>query len=206
MEWKRVAPSWQVWRRTTGWHCRMRSCRRSAGSTVSACRGRGGQHRNRRNTAVRLVHEPTGMVGQATERRSQLQNRAEALQRLRRTMALELRRPVALDSYAPPLHTAADSAARRADGRGALAGSDRHEASGVLERGAASAGPVRGAEYESGGHGGGAGLLDESAGSGWSRVSRTCCAESIRCGNSAALDLCERSCGGPGCGLKPGNR
>ena len=65
--------------------------------------GPGGQHRNRRNTAVRLVHEPTGMVGQATERRSQLQNRAEALQRLRRTMALELRRPVALDSYAPPL-------------------------------------------------------------------------------------------------------
>ncbi len=65
--------------------------------------GPGGQHRNRRDTAVRLVHEPTGMVGQASERRSQLQNRAEALRRLRRTIALELRRPVALDSYEPPL-------------------------------------------------------------------------------------------------------
>ena len=41
---------------------------------------------------------------------------------------------------------------------------------------------------------------------GWRGVSRTCCAESIRCGNSEALDLCGRSCGGPGCGLKTSNR
>ena len=64
--------------------------------------GPGGQHRNRRDTAVRLVHSPTGLAGQASERRSQARNREMALQRLRRTIALELRRPVDLDAYHPP--------------------------------------------------------------------------------------------------------
>ena len=64
--------------------------------------GPGGQHRNRRDTAVRLVHSPSGIAGQASERRSQAQNRAVALARLRRAIALELRRPVALDAYHPP--------------------------------------------------------------------------------------------------------
>lgn len=64
--------------------------------------GPGGQHRNRRDTAVRLVHNPSGIAGQASERRSQAQNRAVALARLRRAIALELRRPVQLDAYHPP--------------------------------------------------------------------------------------------------------
>ena len=64
--------------------------------------GPGGQHRNRNDTGVRLVHEPSGARAQATERRSQAQNRANALKRLRRAIALEARRPVDLDAYHPP--------------------------------------------------------------------------------------------------------
>jgi ribosome-associated protein len=44
--------------------------------------GPGGQHRNRRETGVRLTHLPTGLVVMATERRSQVQNRALALERM----------------------------------------------------------------------------------------------------------------------------
>ena len=44
--------------------------------------GPGGQHRNRRETGVRMTHEPTGTVVIATERRSQAQNRELALERM----------------------------------------------------------------------------------------------------------------------------
>ena len=64
--------------------------------------GPGGQHRNRRDTAVRLVHTLSGVSAQASERRSQAQNRQTALARLRRAIALDLRRPVSLDAYHPP--------------------------------------------------------------------------------------------------------
>jgi protein subunit release factor B len=45
--------------------------------------GPGGQHRNKTETGVRLTHRPTKLTVTATERRSQLQNRREAMDRLR---------------------------------------------------------------------------------------------------------------------------
>jgi protein subunit release factor A len=49
--------------------------------------GPGGQHRNKTASGVRLLHLPTGIVVTATERRSQAQNRAVAVERLRTRLA-----------------------------------------------------------------------------------------------------------------------
>lgn len=76
----------------------MRQCEMS---TFKAS-GPGGQHRNKRESAVRLKHNPTGIVAQAVEDRSQHMNRASALSRLRALLALKVRNNIDLDTYTPP--------------------------------------------------------------------------------------------------------
>ncbi|XP_066313080.1 uncharacterized protein [Miscanthus floridulus] len=65
--------------------------------------GPGGQHRNKRESAVRLKHLPTSIIAQAVEDRSQHKNRASALSRLRTLIALKVRRPINLEDYTPPV-------------------------------------------------------------------------------------------------------
>ena len=55
--------------------------------------GPGGQHRNKRFTGVRLVHEPSGTVVMATERRSQSMNRDLAFERMAEKLRAMQHRP-----------------------------------------------------------------------------------------------------------------
>jgi hypothetical protein len=57
--------------------------------------GPGGQKRNKTESAVRLRHRSSGLIVIAEESRSQAENRARALRRLRKAMALRLREPPA---------------------------------------------------------------------------------------------------------------
>jgi hypothetical protein len=56
--------------------------------------GPGGQKRNKTSSAVRLRHPPSGLLVIAEESRSQHENKAKALRRLRKALYLDLREPV----------------------------------------------------------------------------------------------------------------
>jgi hypothetical protein len=75
-----------------------KQCRREAfrGS------GPGGQKRNKTSSAVRVVHEPTGMAAVASESRSQAENRGRAFRRLRKALAMEVRQPLDASTFVPP--------------------------------------------------------------------------------------------------------
>jgi hypothetical protein len=72
--------------------------------------GPGGQKRNKTSSAVRLRHGPSGLQVIAEESRSQHENRARALKRLRQTFFLRLRAEVLSEEAATllaPLRNAA---------------------------------------------------------------------------------------------------
>jgi RF-1 domain len=71
--------------------------------------GPGGQKRNKTSSAVRLRHPPSGLLVIAEESRSQHENKARALKRIRQALYLKLREPI------PPEELNAERLGRRSD-------------------------------------------------------------------------------------------
>lgn len=49
--------------------------------------GKGGQHQNKTETGVRIIHRPSGATGESRETRSQLTNKRAAFKRMARSPA-----------------------------------------------------------------------------------------------------------------------
>jgi len=84
----RTLPDEVIWR-----ECRWEAFRGS---------GPGGQKRNKTSSAVRVIHEPTGLAVVASESRSQSENRQRAFRRLRRNLAFEIRQDMSPESFQIP--------------------------------------------------------------------------------------------------------
>src|SRR6266480_6697616 len=63
--------------------------------------GPGGQKRNKTSSAVRIRHLPSGLIVIAEESRSQHENRARALRRLRQAFYLKVRDPLSAAELTP---------------------------------------------------------------------------------------------------------
>src|SRR6266404_4102181 len=81
--------------------------------------GPGGQKRNKTSSAVRVRHPPSGLIVIAEESRSQHENRARALRRLRRALYLKLRDELTPEAAAP------EAVAARPEYEGARGGDGR---------------------------------------------------------------------------------
>jgi RF-1 domain len=82
--------------------------------------GPGGQKRNKTSSAVRLRHGPSGLIVIAEESRSQHENRARALRRLRQALYLKLREEMSADSLKPEAVGGRDGFGLARDGAGRL--------------------------------------------------------------------------------------
>src|SRR5262249_42796203 len=65
--------------------------------------GPGGQKRNKTSSAIRLRHLPSGLIVIAEESRSQHENRARALRRLRQALYLKIRDGIPADMLTPEI-------------------------------------------------------------------------------------------------------
>src|SRR3954468_21355268 len=64
--------------------------------------GPGGQKRNKTSNSMRLTHAPTGISVIAGESRSQSENKARALRRLKLRLATDFRRAIDPRGWEPP--------------------------------------------------------------------------------------------------------
>jgi hypothetical protein len=81
--------------------------------------GPGGQKRNKTSSAVRLRHLPSGLIVIAEESRSQHENRARALRRVRQALYLKVRDVLTPEELAPEVLAACEEygPARGREGR-----------------------------------------------------------------------------------------
>jgi hypothetical protein len=82
--------------------------------------GPGGQKRNKTSSAVRLRHPASGLIVIAEESRSQHENRARALRRLRQAFYLKLRDELRSEALAPGAIQAREEYQHSRDGSGRL--------------------------------------------------------------------------------------
>jgi hypothetical protein len=82
--------------------------------------GPGGQKRNKTSSAVRLRHPPSGLLVIAEESRSQHENKARALRRLRKALYLKLREPLVPEELTPERLVSLSDYGPARDGEGRL--------------------------------------------------------------------------------------
>ena len=82
--------------------------------------GPGGQKRNKTSSAVRVRHPPSGLIVIAEESRSQHENRARALRRLRQAFYLKIREGIAPDRLNVPFLATLPDYQQARDGEGRL--------------------------------------------------------------------------------------
>jgi hypothetical protein len=106
--------------------------------------GPGGQKRNKTSSAVRIRHPPSGLLVIAEESRSQHENRARALRRLRQALYLRVRDEIPAEALSPEAVQIRDGYrdARGPDGRLRLA-KTRASAGGRRGPGCAAGVPAR---------------------------------------------------------------